>query len=180
MFDGMRDAAKSKGWALNPANPGMMDVYGSVTLTGEEEDVLVRLERLAAIHQFSTTAYLRPALPFSLSLRFEGVRGAIAHLLGMHDLEVGDANFDKTFRIVASEKDADAVRKVLTPEVRELLFALSEEARAFGNAFSVTEAAVNLSRQYMMPMSEDEVLLDVTRVVGVARAMKQAAQGLYR
>lgn len=173
-FEAMKDAAARLGWKLSPADPGLLDVYTDVTLTGAEGDVPIILCRRASTYAFVTTGFFRPALTPAFVITTEGVTGAIAHALGMHDIEVGDRAFDQKFRIAS--KDPAAVERLFTAEVKAALFQLAAKTNVAFNGFRVTEGAVSVERAYMTNLiTPDDIVSDIPLVTATIRALRAAA-----
>lgn len=63
-----------------------------------------------------------------LSLSKEGLSGALREKLGVKDLHIGDAQFDKEFTIRGSNSEA-IVALLLKPEVQDAVYAFFEECR---------------------------------------------------
>jgi hypothetical protein len=180
LYDGMRQVAERRGWKLDPPNPGALSLYSSVTLTGSDSGVPIRLERVGGAQTFTTIAYVDPPLPLHFAITHEGVLAKLAHLVGFHDVEIGDPEFDKSFRIAA--KDPAAVKRLLNPSLRALLTKLSAQTKPLGmRGFRVTEEGVSLTRVTGiddMVMSPEALLADVPITVAVVRALKEAATAL--
>jgi hypothetical protein len=179
IYEGMKKAAARTGWKLEPATVlEAVLTYSPMTLFGEESGVPMLLERNGSFHTFATNGYFAPPLPFSFSITSEGATGAIAHLLGLHDVEIGDAEFDRAFRLVS--KDPAELKRVLTPAVRAVLQELASESRGFGSRFQVTEKVVSLTRGHFGLMTEEETLQDIPVVHRVVRVIQEVTQGAYR
>jgi hypothetical protein len=173
-FQGMRTVAEQRGWQLLPSDPGFIDVYSVVTLMGEEGRTPLRLERSGGTHMYATSAFFLPKMPVVFTIRHQGVGGDIANLVGFHDIEIGDPEFDRSFRLI-SANPAWLIR-LLTPQVREALVQLSEATTAFGMGFQVSEYGVTVTRTYMTMMTPEEVLFDVPLVTGAVRVLQAAAE----
>jgi hypothetical protein len=174
MYEGMQALAEIAGWKLDPPHPGALHLYSSVTLTKEESGIPVRLERIGGAQLFTTLAFLEPPLPFSFAISNEGLIGALKHLVGIHDIEVGDAAFDKAFRIVS--KDEAAVKKLLNAEVRASLTDLLHATNPLGmRGFQVSEHGASLTRVTdPFSLSPDQLVADVPVVIAVVQAMQKA------
>lgn len=174
LFEGMRQVATQKQWHIDPADPGATDAmpFRRVTLTGTEEGVVIRLERCAGNHSFTTAAVFGVAFPWSFVISHQGLGGDLASLIGFEDIEVGDPEFDRTFRIVSN--DVEKTKALLTAEVQAKLKDLDRAATGFGSRFEVTNHAVSLTRAYFTPMASEEVLRDVPTVIGALRALRSA------
>lgn len=114
LFEAMVEVGERKGWKLEPASEALAALtYVPVTLRGEESGVRIELARFTALHTFTTTGFIEPAVPTEFVITREGLTGAIAHSLGIEDVEIGDEVFDRTFRIAS--KDSSAMRRLVTP-----------------------------------------------------------------
>jgi hypothetical protein len=174
MYEGMQAAASRPGWKLEPANPGVMHLYAAVALLGSEAGVPVRVERVGGAQSLTTMAFLDPPLPFHFAITHEGFVDTIKSLVGFHDIEIGDAAFDKSFRVVS--KDVDAVKRLLVPEVRDALTKLSAAVHPFGmRGFHVSEHGVSVTRVTGAgAVSTEEALGDVPVTVAVVQALRRA------
>lgn len=184
-FEAMKDAAQRLGWKLTPENPGMLDIYSVVTITGVDSGVPVLLDRRAATYGFATIGFIDPPLPVPFMITTEGVGGTIANALGMHDIEIGDAAFDKQFRITS--KDPDFMKRLLTPEMKALIAKLHALTEPVFNGFKVTEGAISVERSYVTNMiTPEDIVADIPHVVAAVRtleetpALVQASAGGYR
>ena len=172
-FEAMKDAAQRLGWKLTPQDPGMLDVYSVVTISGVESGVPILLERRAAMYGFTTFGFITPPLLMPFMFTTEGVGGKIANALGMHDIEIGDAAFDKKYRI--GSKDPDYMKRLLTPELKALIENLDAQTMPVFNGFKITEGAVSIERSYMTNMIVPEnIVADIPLVVSAVRALKEA------
>ncbi|MCB9665199.1 MAG: hypothetical protein H6732_13900 [Alphaproteobacteria bacterium] len=79
-------------------------------------------ERLVTVVE----AGIEPQLPIDVRLGRENVLSNLAHGFGVHDLEFGDARFDKLYRVTGS--DADAVARLFDEEARLALVVLARDA----------------------------------------------------
>ena len=182
-FDAMRALGEARGWKLDPPNPGILNLYSSVSLSGVESGVPIRLERVAGAELFTTLAALDPPLPVQFAITHEGLVGTIANFIGFHDVQVGDPTFDKAFRIVA--KDATALKQLLTPELRHVLTKLHAESSPLGvRGFHVSEHGVSLSRSTSTALGDlstpEQLLRDVPLTIAVVLALKQASTKTHR
>lgn len=177
MYEQMRNVGQRLGWKLDPADPGLMATHSVVTLFGMNGDVPVRLDRSSSDQYFATNAFVHPAIPFDFALTHEGLGATIKELLGFHDVEIGDPAFDKSFRVVT--KDKEAIVKIITPEVKAALVALSAKT----THFRISGSVVTVTRTFFANLySEADVTGDIAEAVAVASALKAAATaaGLYR
>jgi hypothetical protein len=178
MYATIQAAAAQRGWKLEPPNPGLHNLYSSVALSGAESGVPVRIEYVAGAQSFTTIAALDPPIPIHFAITHEGFIGTLKHLVGFRDVEVGDAAFDKAFRVVS--KDGDAVRKLLTPEVREALTKLYAATNPLGmRAFHVSEHGVSLTRVTAPDVIDakglDDLLADLPVTLAVVHALRHAS-----
>ena len=175
LYEGLRSAAEKKGWSIE-GDSALREALVSmpITITGREGDVPVQLLRASALHTFSTNAFIKPAIASPFDISTEGVTGAIAHALGIEDVEIGDDGFDREFRLVS--KDPDALKKLLTPHVRAVVEELAAETKAFGSHFRITESVVWLQRPCWGTMTEEEVLRDIPLCVRAVKTIQAAAQ----
>jgi hypothetical protein len=179
LYEGFRQVAGAKGWTLDPADPGVldaMDPFNSVTLSGSEGDVRVRLERWAYGNQFTSFALIEPKLPVKVAMSSEGPLTKLGHLVGIHDVEVGEPEFDRRLRVVGD--DPAVIKQLLTPKVRELLVRLDESTRSFDSRFHVAEGVISVLRIHLGPMSADDVLHDVPLITDLARALRESAAAM--
>ena len=178
-----RWAALQYGWNLEPDGP---DDVGVVTLSGSRDGVPIRIARDAKFN-LSTTAFIEPPLGVAFAITHQGIGGALANLLGFHDVRVGDDAFDREFKIASA--DPDGLRRFLTAEVKTALFALAEQARGgqvpsrpIANPFSVREFQVTDSAAVMngavrvMGTTVDDIVADIAPVVAVVSALTAAAR----
>lgn len=133
----------------------------------------MQLARFSSVHTFSITAFIEPAVPTPFVITTEGLTGAIAHGLGIEDVEVGDPEFDKAFRLVS--KDAEALKRLVNPEVQAVLKELATVTAGFGSHFRVTDQVVWLQQSNLGLMTEEETLRDLPVVIRVVKAIKAAA-----
>ena len=183
LFNGMRQVAEHKQWKLDPPDPGALDTtaFQHVHLTGSEDGIPIHLDAHASVYRFTTTASIEPSIPWTFVITHQGLGGDLANLIGFQDIEVGDAEFDKRFRIVS--KEIDKTKALLTPDVRTQLKKLDDAAKGFGASFEVTDHAVSFSRSSLASITsvtyadtEEAVLKDVPAVLGVVRALKEAGR----
>jgi hypothetical protein len=178
MYEGMKKVAEDRGWTLAPANPGVSDLYSAVTLSGEVEGVPLRLERVGGAQVFVTRAFIAPPLGFHFVITHEGLAGAIKNFVGFKDVEVGDAKFDATFRIVST--DVERVRALLTNDVRDQLRPLEAQTKPLGaRGFHVSEREVSVTRVTGITnfgvMTPDELLFDVPMIIEVVKALRRTS-----
>ncbi len=141
LYEGLRAAATKKGWTIEGDSAAREALLSQpITITGQEDGVPVQLVRASALHTLATNAFFKPGITVPFDISTEGMTGAIAHVLGIEDVEVGDEAFDSQFRLVS--KDPDALRRLLTPDVRAVIQELAAETNAFGSHFRVTESEV--------------------------------------
>lgn len=173
-FEGMRQIAAGKHWRLEPPDPGMLDTTTTVTLEGAEDGIPVRFECVSNLHQYRTTASFKPSLPWHFVITHQGVLGDLANLLGFQDIELGDPDFDKRFRVVSRE--VEKTRALLTPDVQTQLKRLDDAAKGFGSRFEVTEHAVCFTRGILTVSlnTEESVLRELPAVLAVVRALQAA------
>lgn len=174
LYEGLREAAATKGWHLEGASllrEALLSL--PITITGEEQGFPVQLHRAGALHTFSTNVFLRPPISVPFQITTEGVTGAIATALGIEDVQIGDARFDSAYRLVS--KTPDALKKLLVPEVRGVVDDLAEAAKDFGSHFCITESVVWFQRANWGTMSAEEVLRDIPLCIRVAKTFQAAA-----
>lgn len=174
MYEGMQALAHTGQWVLTPPNPGVFDLYSTVTLSANVSGTAVRLERVGGFQMFTTRAALEPALPFHFAVTIEGFLGKLKHLVGFHDIAVGDPAFDKAFRVVS--KDVDGVKAVLIPPVRAAITHLVSANNPFPiNGFTVSEGGVSVTRTTgPIVMQARELVADVDNAVAVVAALRAA------
>ncbi len=152
----------------------MLDIYRTVSISGVESGIPFLLERRAVTYGFSTTALIDPPLAKPFVITPEGVTGSIASFLGFKDVEIGDAEFDKKFRIGADEPDF--VKRLLTTEVKAALVPLLPS-----HGFRVSESAVVIDQIYPTNMILPEhIVQEIPKAIAVVRALKMAAVQGYR
>lgn len=177
LYEGLRAAAAKKGWTIE-GDSALREalVTMPIIITGLEGDVPVQLVRASSLHTLATNAFIKPPIASPFDISTEGMTGAIAHVLGIEDVEIGDEAFDREFRLVS--KDPDALKKLLTPEVRAVVQELAAETKSFGSHFRVTESVVWLQRPSWGTLTEEEVLRDVPLCVRAVKAIQAAARAL--
>ena len=182
LYAGMRELAETGRWRLEPADPGLGQLYSTVSLNGADGDVPVCLERIGGAQTFITRASLHPPLAFHFAITHEGLAGMLKNFIGFKDVEVGDVDFDKVFRVVS--KDVDAVRALLNPDVRTHLQQLYAHTKPLGmRGFHVSERGLAITRVTglgaggMGTMTKDELLADVPIAAEVVRALRRASFG---
>lgn len=175
LYEGLQKAAEKKGWKLQGANElTEFMLHMPITIEGEEDGVPIQISRASSLHTLATSALFKPNLTPAFEIAREGVKGAIAGALGIEDVKVGDAAFDDAFRLVS--KDAEALKKLLTPAVQAIVRELAAATESFGSHFIITESVVWLQRPNWGTLTEDEVLQDVPLVVRAAKAIAAASR----
>jgi hypothetical protein len=113
--------------AIAEARGLTLDVERSM-MAGRTEGVHVEVYAAQRGDAFTTTFLVRFDRPLGIGLRLERQAGLskLGALIGMQDIETGDATFDKRF-LVKGQPEA-AVRAALSPEVRSRLVSLQEHA----------------------------------------------------
>jgi len=179
-FEAMKNAAVRLGWTMTPADPGVFDIDSMVNIYGEERGVPVRLDRCASMYSFSTSAFLRPAIPWNFLITPEGVGSAVKHLLGFHDVETGDVAFDKMFNLQTSEPEK--LKRLLTPGLKQRLVKLFGDVSPVGPVtFGVSQAGVIISRVYLTNMiTTENVTRDIPLAVDMVEALKSEGAATYR
>jgi len=113
-----RRVAEARGFTLELQNTRMHGRY-----EGMYVDVDTKIERGNRVTQF-TVRYDRP-LGVGLKLTRQGSMSGLGKLFGMQDIEVGDPAFDGRFVVKGAPEQA--VRAMLTPEVRARLVDLQSQ-----------------------------------------------------
>ena len=115
-------------WRTVAAARGLsLDVERRV-MSGRTEGVYVEVHALQRDTYTATRFGVRFDRPLGLGLRLQRQDGltGLGTLLGMQDIQTGDATFDARF--VVKGQPENAVRAALTPEVRARLVSLQERA----------------------------------------------------
>lgn len=178
-YEAMREMALERAWRLDPEEPGVLNLYSTVSLIGAVEGVPIRLERIAALQLFTTIAMIDPPLAPTFAITNEGLVDKVAHFFGRHDVEVDDPAFDPLFQVKSN--DPDGTRRLLTDEVRATLVRLHDAVKPLGmRGFQVSESGVSISRVTSvslgnLPLSREELLHDVPLALAVIRALRAAA-----
>ena len=76
-------------------------------------------------HSVHTMAMLSQAAPFEIGIATKGLVEKAAELFGSHGGQIGDAAFDKVFRVKGT--DPARLAKLLTPEARAALLEIASE-----------------------------------------------------
>ncbi|MDQ3035403.1 MAG: DUF3137 domain-containing protein [Myxococcota bacterium] len=117
MAEGWRRFAEARGFELDVAGMRMAGRY-------EGLPVEVKTERRGGERWTWITARIDPPLGMVLALARQGRLAGLARLVGVQDIQLGDAEFDRRF-VVKGGPDV-LVREALTPPVRRALVALDE------------------------------------------------------
>ncbi len=119
------ERAMTAGWQAIAAQRGLDLVAG--VLSGRIEGAHVEVRgQLGGGFQTTFTARFDRRLGVGLVLKRQGLFHGIRKLLGMQDIETGDAAFDARF--VVQGRPPEVVRGLLTSEVRASLVALQEQS----------------------------------------------------
>src|SRR5947209_641084 len=71
MFEAMKETATKLGLVLHPTDPGMFDVFSTVSLSGTHDGVKIVIERLAKLTLFSTHALIAAPMPTKFAITHE-------------------------------------------------------------------------------------------------------------
>ncbi len=169
----MKEAAKRLGWTFLPG-PSLFDTYAVLTIYGHEGGVPVRLTRSVSGDRFETMAFLEQALPFEFSIALEGFKDQLAHLAGIHDVAIGDAKFDATFKLRTS--DPERLKLLVGSGLHETLERLHATTTRLGvSELAVTALGVSITRVDRW-VSADHIVNDVPIVVNAVKELAEAAQ----
>lgn len=121
------DHAMAGPWRAVAAKLGLELDAGRARLSGRLEGVAVeaRVQMQAGERSTSFEASFDRRLGVDLALTRQGSLTGLATFLGAQDIQVGDALFDGRF--VVKGRPVDAVRALLTPEVRAHLVAIQDQ-----------------------------------------------------
>src|SRR5262245_23596307 len=114
--EGIEALVNTRGWTLMPPPPGTLGYHTKVR--GRHDDHTVEIT-VQTGEELTTKVHLEDYLPVSFSIGQESLLTKLGHLVGKHDVEVGDPEFDATFRI--KSEDPEWTRRLLTPELRAAL-----------------------------------------------------------
>lgn len=144
--------------------------YSSVMAMGVYRDFAVTLDSWWPAHRFLTKVTLSPKLDVKLHLAPAGVLANVAEAMGLGGAHTRDAAFDHAFEIRTD--NIDAVRAVLTPEVKRALYSLREA----NTSFLLTHEYIQAERHYLLggPWSTEDGRRDLDPCADVARAMQRA------
>jgi hypothetical protein len=127
-------------------------------------------------HSVHTLAVLVRAAPFELGIATKGLVAKAAELFGSHAGEIGDAEFDKVFRVKGA--DPAKVSALLTADARKaLLEVASEELHPAVDAHSV-----HLRRFSGGAVSDSEIVIerDFREAARLSRVLGQSFSHAYR
>lgn len=136
----------------------------------------VPLQMWFGAHSVHTVAVLLRPAPLELSVATKGLVAKVAELFGSHTGELGDADFDRVFRV----KTADVARAaaLLTPAARKALLEIaSEDLHPAVDAHSV-----HLRRFSHGAVYDDEAVIerDFREAARLSKVLGQAFGAAYR
>ncbi len=169
----MKEAAKRLGWIFLPG-PSLFETHSVLTIYGSLGGVPVRLTRSVSGDRFETMAFLEQPLPFEFSIGLEGFGDRLAHVAGMHDVAIGDAQFDATFKLRTSEPER--LKLLLGSGLQQMVETLHATTASMGvTELEVTALGVNITRAERY-VSADRIVLDVPIAVNATRQLAEAAR----
>jgi hypothetical protein len=123
MYPIYHELASRLGLTMVPADPGIMTF--TIDLRGELEGRPVHIHRYVGGGGHAVVrAYFRPPLGMGLEIVRASILDRVGELVGLHDLEIGDPDFDRAFRVKA--RAPERVHEFLRADVRRALLALGD------------------------------------------------------
>jgi hypothetical protein len=120
------------------------------------------------------TAWLSPPADMRLHVQREGIVGKLGHLFGKHDIEVGDPEFDRAWKVKADEPAR--AQALLNPEVRKVLAAWK---KADLNV-RITDETVHF---WMIPgsyrtVAQDELVQNIRALAAIVTVLNAAMKNV--
>lgn len=168
-FDQFAWVARLHGLSMEPKESALLSSY--VALDGEVDGVRVHVRQwVGQFVHVELSAFVDPPADMRLSIRTAGLGTKLGHLLGKHDVDVGDPAFDEAFEVKGDEPER--VKALLTPELRAGLLAW-KRANA---SFYVTDEGAFL---FTLPgaystLSAETLEANLLATVSLARALREA------
>lgn len=123
MYPIYHELAARLGLAMTPVDPGIMTF--AIDLRGELEGRPVHIRRHVGRGGYALIrAPFRPPLGIGLEIVRASLLDRVGELVGLHDLEIGDPDFDRAFRVKAQAPER--VQALLRADVRRALLALGD------------------------------------------------------
>jgi hypothetical protein len=146
-IDAMKTAAIRLGWRLTPTEPSVFETHSILSIFGHDDGVPVRLDRDPPTYTFTTTAFFEQAIPFDFMVTTESMGDKLRHIAGFHDVEIGDPDFDRVFKLETSSPER--LKALLHEDMKSVLFALRDAADPSGRrGFRVTPLGISITRVY--------------------------------
>lgn len=152
-------------------SPNPTTIFTQMTsLDGLLDGEIVQVRRIHGANTLITRAAVQHPIPFYFEIGPETLLSKLGHLVGKHDVELGEKDFDAKFKIAT--KDLDKLRALLTPAMREALDALHRDKWEF----VVANTGVELVSAPMGTSDTEEVIEAQLRyAMRVADVLRQAA-----
>jgi hypothetical protein len=168
-FEPFQWAARQLGVRMEPAESKLLS--DRIVLDGTVNGIRVHIvQTKGEIVWVDFAAYLDPPADLRLSVRPAGLASKLGVLLGRHDIEVGEKEFDSAFDIKADEPAR--AKAFLTPGLREALLTWKKT----GAEFWITDEEVHLWTRpgAWSTHSGETIVADARAVAALARTASDA------
>lgn len=156
MYPIYHELAARLGLTMTPADPGMMTF--AIDLRGELEGRPVHIHRhVGGGGHALVRAPFNPPLGIGLQIRRASLLDRVGEIVGLHDIEVGDREFDATFRVKA--RAPERVHEFLRVDVRRALLALGGAARLVDDGVESYVSKDDESVELLAAIARDAVRL---------------------